>query len=145
MRLTRQWRLVGFLVFCVSAMGGRPALAQVGTAALIGEVRDQQAAAVPGATVTIVHLATRIERVMTTDRTGTYQFLALLPGTYSLKVELEGFTSETRDRVVASVDTTTRVEPILLKVGGVNELVVVQASPTAGTTGAALGNVIEGG
>ena len=134
--------VIVFLFFMAASDRG-PVLAQIGTASITGELRDPQAAAIAGATVTIVHLATRAERVMTTDRTGTYQFLALLPGTYSLRVELQGFAPKTRDSVVASVDTTTRIEPIVLAVGGVAEVVEVRASAAAGTVDAALGNVIE--
>jgi Carboxypeptidase regulatory-like domain len=92
-----------FLLAFTPAVGGGHAVAQVGTAALTGEVHDQQRAAIPGATVTLVDVGTRAERVMMTDRTGTYRFLALLPGTYSLKVELQGFAPAARDQVVAAV------------------------------------------
>ena len=144
MRPASQRLLVVFLLlFCIAAVDRGSALGQVGTAAVTGEVRDQQAAAVPGATVTIVHLSTRAERSVTTDRTGTYRFLGLMPGTYQLKVELQGFEPVTRDRVVASVDTASRVETIVLAVSGVNEVVQVQASAAASTVNAALGNVIE--
>ena len=142
MQPTCPWRLF-VLILLIGAVGARQALCQVGTGAVTGEVRDQQAAAIPGATVTLVHLATGAERVMTTDRTGIYHFLALLPGTYSLTVELQGFAPAGRDRVVAAVDTTTRVEPIVLAVAGLNEVVEVQASVVAGTVNAAMGNVIE--
>jgi len=96
-------RLTGpsLLVFCVSllifATWTGPALAQVGTASAVGEVRDQQAAAVPGATVTLVNLSTRAERSATTDHVGTYRFAAIAPGTYQVRVELEGFNTAVRD------------------------------------------------
>jgi Carboxypeptidase regulatory-like domain len=143
MRHARQWQLVVLTVLVLSVGSGAPTRGQVGTSSVSGEVRDQQAAAIPGATVTLLHTATGAERVVTTDRTGTYRFLALQPGTYQLKVELQGFAPVSRDRVVAAVDTATRLEPIVLAVGGLSEVVEVQASAAVGTVDAALGNVIE--
>jgi len=103
----------------------------------------RSAAAIPGATVTILNAATRAERATTTDRTGTYRFIALPPGTYQIRVELQGFSPAVRDRVAIAVDTTSRLEPIVLTVGGVNESVEVQASVAMSTADATLGNVIE--
>ena len=143
MRLARSWRLVVFIFLFIGAFGVGTAHGQVGTATVTGEVRDQQAAAVPGAVVTLVQPETRAERVVTTDRTGTYRFVAIQPGVYQLKIELQGFETRTRGSVVASVDTTTRVEPIVLAVSKLEQAVVVQASPAIATTGAALGSVIE--
>ncbi len=124
------------------AAGTGPALAQVGTASAVGEVRDQQAAAVPGAMVTLVNLATRAERTATTDHVGTYRFAAIAPGTYQVRVELEGFNTAVRGQVVLNVDTAARFEPIILTVGAISQVVEVQGSAAVGMTDAAMGNVI---
>ena len=142
MRNARPWPLVVFLM--IVSLGARPshALAQAGMSSVSGEVRDQLAAAIPGATVTLVHAATQAERVVATDRTGAYRILALAPGTYQLRVEFPGFAAAVRDGVALAVDTATRLDPIVLTVGGVKESVDVQASAASSAADATLGNVI---
>ena len=121
------------------------AFGQAGTASVTGEVRDQQAAVIPGATVTLVHQATGAERVATTDRNGIYRFVALPPGVYSLKVELQGFNTEVRDDLRLAVDTASAVESVVLKIGSVQQAVEVKAQAARmNTVDGSLGNVIEG-
>src|SRR5579863_4844936 len=64
------------------------------TSAIIGAVSDQTGAAIPGATVTITHIDTGLKRGATTDDSGRFNFPQLNPGTYSVKVEVEGFQSQ---------------------------------------------------
>ena len=132
MRLMRpSFSVLGVALVVIATWTG-PAFAQVGTASAVGEVRDQQAAAVPGATVTLVNLATRAERTATTDHVGTYRFVAVAPGTYQIRVELEGFNTAVRDQVVLNVDTAARLEPIILTVGAISQAVEVQGSAAVG-------------
>ena len=81
--------------------------AQTGTAALIGTVTDQQGAVLPGVTVTVTGVDSGVSRTATTDTSGGYQVLALPPGLYNLKVELEGFRTAVRDKVNLPVDVQT--------------------------------------
>jgi len=129
-------------LFLLSLFGTRPAGGQVGTASLAGEVQDQQAAVVPGATVTITNAATAAERVTTTDRAGVYRFVALAPGTYRLKVQLAGFNTAERGRVEVAVDTAGWLDAIVLTIESVTETVEVQATAVRNTTDATLGQVI---
>src|SRR5262249_32096762 len=69
----------------------RIALAQAGTASVLGDVKDQQGATLPGATVTLTSLDTGAVRTTVTTQSGTYRFVAIPPGLYSVKVELTGF------------------------------------------------------
>ena len=57
------------------------AAAQAGTAAISGSIKDQQGGALPGVTVTATNAATGLIRSTTTSETGSYQMLALPPGT----------------------------------------------------------------
>src|SRR5438094_8310364 len=85
------------ILFCVAA-----ARAAVQTGAVIdGVVKDEQGAVLPGATVTIRNVDTGFERAVVTESEGRYRLQALPPGTYSLKVELQGFAGqEVRDIVM---------------------------------------------
>jgi hypothetical protein len=120
------------------------AWAQSGTAGLRGKVTDAQGAAVPGAMVTITNVATGLSRDMVTDRTGDFLFVAMPPGTYTLKVELEGFRTSVLDKVPLSVDSVNR-QDVKLEIGALSETVEVMAYSTViNTTDASMGNVISG-
>ena len=74
-----------------------------------------------GATVTLINPATNQQRVVNTNAAGIYTLPALLPGTYNLKVEMQGFTTQARNNVelqVARLDFTCRAEVALLTWGG---------------------------
>jgi hypothetical protein len=130
------------LMMCVLV----PALAaaQSGTATLFGLVKDPQGAGVPGATVTVTATATTAARTAPTDTNGSYRFVALAPGTYTVKVELDGFRTAIHEKVQLTVDTSTQVD-IPLVVGALSEQVqVVAETKVINTTDASLGNVITG-
>jgi hypothetical protein len=119
------------------------AWAQSGTATLTGTITDAQKSAVPGATVTATHLATGLSRDAVSGDNGGFQFVALPPGPYSLKVELAGFKTSVVERVQVDTDTTQRVD-VALTVGGIEESVqVVAETPAINTTDASLGNVMK--
>jgi hypothetical protein len=61
------------------------------TSAIVGQVRDASGAAVPEATVTVLNKETGLKRTAKTDESGRFNFPQLKPGTYSVKVEAQGF------------------------------------------------------
>ena len=115
------------------------AWAQAGTAGLTGTVRDVQGAVLPGATVTATNPATGAVRTTVTNSTGSYNFPAVPPGTYTLKIELSGFSPFVHENVILRVDTNTQVDAPLT-IGGVAETVTVtEATPLINTTDASVG------
>ena len=144
MKLSGAWRrLLALLTvaFLVTVAGAN---AQTGTAALYGKVTDQQGGALPGVTVTITNAAAALTRSTVTDAAGDYQFLALTPGPYSIKVELTGFRTAIRDNVQLAVDVRTKMD-VPMEIGQMAETVEVTSvvSPL-NTTDASMGNVITG-
>ena len=129
-------------VLCLVASG--TVLAQSGTSAMYGKVSDPQGGAMPGVTVTITSTTTGLVRSSVTDGSGDYQILAVPPGTYNVKVELQGFRTGVRDNVVLSVDARTKLD-VPMELGAMSENIEVMgnASPL-NTTDASLGNVITG-
>ena len=101
------------------------AAAQVTTADIVGRVADSSGAVLPGATVTIENQATHDVRTVPTNETGDYLFNLLPIGTYTVKVELQGFASQTT-RVVLSAGDRVRFDP-KLQLGQVQESVLVTA------------------
>src|SRR5260221_6514618 len=76
-----------------------PAFAQFDRGQISGVVKDQTGAVIPGATVTVTNVQTRLPRTSVTDGTGYYIFTALAPGGYDVEVELQGFKKWTQTNV----------------------------------------------
>ena len=76
----------------VLAMGlGDLRVAAQTVGAIEGEVKDTTGALIPGASVTVTNTGTNAIRKSTTDGAGLYNFTALAPGTYTVRVEGPGF------------------------------------------------------
>jgi hypothetical protein len=73
------------------------------TSAIVGQVRDASGAAIAGAAVTISDRETGLKRSARTDDSGRFNFPQLKPGTYSVKVEAEGFEQQHNDAVSSSL------------------------------------------
>jgi carboxypeptidase family protein len=101
------------------------AFAQVTTADIIGRVADTTGAVLPGATVTIEHDGTHDVRTAPTNATGDYVFNLLPIGAYTVKVELQGFTTQST-RLLISAGDRVRFDA-KLQVGQVAENVTVTA------------------
>ncbi|MFB3852709.1 MAG: carboxypeptidase regulatory-like domain-containing protein [Vicinamibacterales bacterium] len=113
------------------------ASAQVQTGSILVRAADEQGAVVPGASVTITSTAL-VTGQMTgvTDAGGMYRFPSLTPGTYTVKLELEGFQTVIRENIIVNVGQTVPVD-IPLKVASVAETVTVSgAAPIVDTTNA---------
>jgi outer membrane receptor protein involved in Fe transport len=104
------------------AIGASSAYAQ--NAQIIGIVKDSSGAVIPGATATAKNQATGLTRSEVTDATGAYRLVALPPGTYTLTIELQGFSTETRPDIVLVIDQTATID-ITLKPAAVAETVTV--------------------
>ena len=119
---------------------GATATAQVQTGSIFLRIVDEQGAVLPGTTVTIsspVIISGQITG--TTDETGSYRFPSLLPGTYTVRIELAGFQTVVRDGVAVSVGQTTPLD-FVLRVGGLTESVTVTGeSPVVDTKSANVG------
>jgi hypothetical protein len=130
--------VVAFVFLCLTHVS----LAQSGTSAVSGTVVDGQGNAVPGATVRLVSAGQNTQRTATTDDFGTFNFTAVVPGTYVLEVEFAGFKKSSITGVQALVDKTTTV-PVKLEVGDVAAVVTVSADSIeniVNTQDASLGN-----
>lgn len=67
---------------------------------LAGTVRDQNGAVVPNATVELLNIASSRILKTTTDDSGKYEFVNLLPATYQLSVNSKGFDTTARSIIV---------------------------------------------
>jgi len=78
-----------------------------------GTISDASGAVVPNATVTATNDATGVSKTLVTSSAGTYQFNDLIPGTYTVKVEAQGFERSVHSGVGVSVARIATVNAIL--------------------------------
>jgi hypothetical protein len=109
---------------------------------IVGDVKDGTGAVVVGATVTVKNTDTNASRTMPSNESGLYSFPALVPGNYTVRVEMPGFRPAARS-LQLQVQQTARVD-FTMEVGQVTEQVDVSAAATLLTTDdATVGTVIE--
>ena len=138
-------RTSAILVALLLALVG-VASAQNTTGTLTGKLTDTQGLAVPGATVTVT--GPQGEKSFVTDGEGRFNAPFLVPGTYSIHAELQGFKATDIKGVAVSLGQTTDVG-IKMEVGGLTETVEVTASQViidsaSTTTGAVLSSELLG-
>ena len=130
-------------VFALLLALANPSAAQIDTGAIVGTVRDSSGAAVPKAVVTITNGATGVKRTVPTNDAGEYQFTALPPGTYSVRVTSAGFGPQEQKDIELHVQSRPSVD-FSLKVGAVTETVQVQsAGALLQTQSADVGGVVQ--
>ena len=89
---------------------------------------DGSNGAIPGAAVTVRNTATAVTRDAVTDAQGLFVFTNLFAGTYDLRVTLTGFRTHEEKGIVLTATERVAVPPIVLGVGGLEEVVTVEAS-----------------
>jgi hypothetical protein len=128
-------KAVSRILFCaLSLMVAASASAQVQTGSIVGVASDPSNAVLPGVTVSLSgeRLIGGVQ-TQVTDSTGAYRFDRLPPGAYSVKFELQGFKTVTRDDIRVSAAFTATVNSSL-EVGSVSETITVTGdSPTVDT------------
>ena len=110
---------------CTLLFVALPSLASAQTADIVGRVTDNTGGVLPGATVTVENVGTRDVRTAATSDTGDYVFTLLPIGTYTVRIELQGFSAYSSRAVLTSGDRI-RVDG-KLNLGTVTETVEVTA------------------
>jgi hypothetical protein len=118
--------LVALLLFC-----GSVAWSQVTSGDISGIVKDATGAVVANASVTVMNEVTGATATATTNGTGEFHILNLLPDSYDLTVVAKGFQSYTLRGVSVDLNKTSTV-PVRLSVGSATTTVEVSAE--AGST-----------
>jgi hypothetical protein len=114
-----------------------PSTAQ-GFGAIGGSVADTSEAVLPGVVVTLSSAQATVgsNQQTTSDARGTYQFLRLVPGTYVVKAELQGFRPAEQRNIVVNADVTSRAD-LRMEIGSMEEGVTVTGeAPLLDTTNA---------
>jgi hypothetical protein len=131
-----------FAAVCVLLSAVLAGAQETTTGSIAGRVVDAQGLVVPGATVTVT--TPQGPRSFTTDSGGAFFAPFLTPGTYEVKVELQGFHTLVRQNV--EVRLGQRVELTLpLEIGALTESVNVSgAAPVVDRSSTTTGAVIDG-
>ena len=134
------WTLLLGALLAISAL---PAIGQIDRGAIEGRVLDSSGGAVPNAIVTVTNKSTGVVITTPVNQPGGYQVLALIPGTYSVKVSADGFGSVLHDDIDLHVQDRLSID-FTLKVGSVKQEVVVTAGePLLQTQSADVGSVVD--
>jgi Carboxypeptidase regulatory-like domain len=115
-------RLVLLALTCLSIV---PAVAHAQGASIAGVVKDSSGAVLPGVTVEAAS-PVLIEKVRTatTDGSGQYKIIEILPGIYTVSFTLAGFSTVKHDAVEVTGSQTASVNAEM-KVGTVSETITV--------------------
>ena len=139
--LERRRALGGLCVLACLWAGLADEVRAQATATIQGNLTDPDGAGVPGATVTAMNQATGVAKHAVSIERGHYRIIDLLPGTYEVRVELEGFKSAVR-AVTLAADSVLGLD-FSLQIGELRESVVVQAeAPQVETEVARISEVI---
>lgn len=132
---------VGCALALVVLMAPR-ANSQTTFGSITGQVTDSAGAVIPVAQVTLKNLGTAETRSMTTGSDGLYQFVNLVPGSYSIRVDKQGFSTFTRTPIVVEVSQTVRIDA-KMQLGQVTQTIqVTTQTPLLQPETSSLGQVI---
>ena len=117
--------------------------AQVTTGSIVGTVTDPTGQPVPGAQVSIEDLDKGTSVSAVSDASGSFAAPFLIPGTYTVSVELQGFRKWVRSGIILQVNDRLRIDAGL-EVGRVEETTTVTATtPVVRSDSSEIGTVIE--
>jgi len=123
-------RVAGLIFTCLAlTVGAASAQSQAANGTIEGTIKDASGGLLPGVTVTIHNTDTGAERVVVTDANGLYRAPLLPLGTYKVSAELVGFKKYEQVNIPI-VAGSSAVINIAMEVGGVSEVVSVQADST---------------
>ena len=118
-------RLFAILIF-VAALAPAAVRAQVVTGSIEGTVVDASGGVLPGATVTLVSVATGVNRTVVTDAQGLFRVPLLPVGSYDVTAELAGFTTTRQSDVPLTLGQTVTLR-LEMAVASVAEKVLVSS------------------
>jgi hypothetical protein len=124
----RAMKLKSFLgIVFASALGCASLFGQTVASSVVGTVVDPADAAVAGAQITLTNTGTGAVRQASTDSLGTYRFVELDPGPYSLTIKATGFKSETVNGIQVAMQEVHTAGRTVLQIGNLSESISVTA------------------
>ncbi len=143
-RLSNFLRPAGFFLLAAAfaLLADQAAYAQVDTGAVLGTVKDQSGAVIPGAKVTLTNEGTNFSIVKNTESDGGYIFTPVKIGSYAVTAEFQGFQKASHPHVTLNVQQQVVVDFSLVP-GAVTQTVEVTAEvPLLQTQNSSVGQVV---
>jgi Carboxypeptidase regulatory-like domain/TonB dependent receptor len=116
-----------FIIIGLAVIFSCKANAQSTFGTYLGTVTDPSGQMLVGATATLTNTGTGASTTVKTDKEGTYSFLNVEPGTYSISVSASGFQEKEYSGLVLQARDTQRID-VKLTVGSTVSTVLVQAT-----------------
>jgi hypothetical protein len=129
-------------ILLVLSLFVQPALAQQTLGGITGEVTDASGALIPNVTVTLTAEQTSLTRTSKSSNTGSYLFVNLPIGSYTLTYTADGYEVQKTEHITVQADRTASVNASL-KVGSKTETVIVQATPLMNSVDTTVGYVLD--
>jgi hypothetical protein len=143
MRNRRTW--VAVLVFVGVVLGAETgsSQSQITTGTIQGSVSDETGGVIPGASVTLTHVATGVTRTVLADEHGRYTAPLLEVGDYEIAVEASGFGKVIQKGYTLALGQTLVVN-IPVKIAGLEQVVTVSdESPLVETSKAETSTLVD--
>ena len=141
--LNRQ-RLSQVIAFVlVAAIVVTPVYLQQSIGTILGVVKDTSGGTLPQAKVSVTNTETNESRSALTSDDGAYRFPALKPGHYVVRVEKDGFKTQTDTGLTLDVAQELVVNPVMGVGSATQEVTVTGEAPLINTTTSALGSLVN--
>jgi hypothetical protein len=114
------------------------------TGSISGTVKDPSGAVIPGATVTATNAATNVQTKTVSDDKGFYSFPSLPVGRYNVKVEEEGFGTQSRNNLEVDANGALMEDLTLEMAEKVEEVTVLENAAQVETASSQMGEVVTG-
>src|SRR5271154_1675571 len=98
------------LCICLATFTPPTAQAQAVYGSILGTVTDPQGAAVANAKVTVVDERKGTSDAATTNDSGNYSVTHLIPDTYTIRVESQGFKTIEQKGIIVDADASARID-----------------------------------
>jgi len=110
---------------------------------ILGQIQDQQGAAIGKAEISVRNIETGATRKVNANDTGAYQVSSIPPGSYEVSAAIAGFKTEVRSGITVTVGAEATVN-FSLQVGAVTEKVEVTAEAAqVDTSSATMGGFVS--
>ncbi len=131
-----------FAILALAALFVAPLSAQQTLGGLTGEVTDASGGVIPNASITLVEEQTSLTRTAKTNGSGSYTFVNLPIGTYTLTYTADGFDVQKTQHIAVQANRTATVNAAL-KVGQTTTTIEVEASPLMNAVDTTVGYVMD--
>src|SRR3984885_5603870 len=130
-------------LFVVTAFVFLPtAHAQQTLGGITGTVSDSSGAVISGATITLVGNETKLNRTQTSSSTGSYSFVNLPIGNYTLTFTAAGFQSQNIPSIAVQANRTATVNATL-QIGNMSDSITVEETPLINSVDTTNGYVMD--